>query len=902
MALTAGTRLGPYEITAPIGEGGMGQVYRATDTMLGRQVAIKILPDAFASDPERLARFEREAKTLAALNHPHIAAIYAIEQSTGQHALVMELVEGEDLSQRIARGAIPIDDALLIAGQIAEALEAAHEQGIVHRDLKPANIKVRDDGTVKVLDFGLAKAMEPGAAGGAAGADHAVSQLATITTPAMTQAGTILGTAAYMSPEQAKGRTADRRSDVWAFGCVLYEMLTGRRAFPGDGVAETLAAVIRGEPDWAVLPAAAPASIARLLRRCLAKDPRQRLPELQTARLDIVEARATTGAGSRGAAAAVSAGGGTRVAWVTAAACALAGIVAVAMLLGRSDPPAPEVHVEISTPPTTDPASFALSPDGRMLAFVATAEGRPRLWLRSLEDGSTRVLAGTDLAAAPFWSPDGRTIGFGRPGGVARVDVADGTVQPLFFEAGADQRADWSTQNVVVLSPTRTRPLLRFDVGTSATPVPFTELVRQQAHRDPRFLPDGRRVLFLAVGPPEVSGLYMASLDGGEPRRLAPADSGAALAAGHLLFARQGALVAQPFDEASATFSGEPFRLFEAARVEGDEAAPVDTFAISTSASGTVAFRPIRPPGEALVWFDRAGKELARIADSQTTNNPELSRDGRRLLARRIVNGQTNVWALDIERGSWTPLANGAQSSQPLWSPDGRRIAFQRNLGGSLAFFVKDAALGASEERVFVSPYLKKPLQWSPDGRYLLFTSQREDGTDNDILALPLTGDRQPIRLTHTTFIELDARFSPDGRWIAYQSNETGRFEVWAQPFPGPGDRVQITTDGGAQVQWGPGGRELFYVALDDRMMTVPIALSPDGRTLRPGQSMPLFQTRIAGGALTQQGGSRQQYVVSPDGQRFLIRTLVDDVAPPPIHLILNWNPALRRTIPPSPR
>ena len=490
MALSPGTRLGPYEITAQIGVGGMGEVWRATDANLGRQVALKVLPDTFAHDPERLARFEREAKTLASLSHPNIAIIYGLEKADGTRALVMELVEGPTLAGRIALGPIPFDEALPIARQIAEALQAAHEQGIIHRDLKPANVKVRADGTVKVLDFGLAKALAPEAA--SALAAGGLSQSPTITTPAMTQAGTILGTAAYMSPEQARGQRVDKRTDVWAFGCVLYEMLSGRGAFAGETITDVLASVLEREPDWRALPESTPDRARDLLRRCLRKDPRRRLHDIADARIELEEAHTEPNAGAR--ALSISLGRRERLLWMSAVAL-LAVIAAAAMVWSRATPTALETRLEIATPPTMDPVSLAISRDARMVAFVATDEGRSRLWLRRLDSGSARPLPGTDGAYYPFWSPDNRSVGFFADGKLKRIDLDTTSVQVL-ANASAGRGGTWNGDGVILFAP-QAGAIFRIP-ASGGEPNQVTQPDEQRlSHRFPQFLPDGRHFLIL---------------------------------------------------------------------------------------------------------------------------------------------------------------------------------------------------------------------------------------------------------------------------------------------------------------------------------------------------------------------------------------------------------------------
>ncbi len=599
MALTPGTRLGVYAITAQIGEGGMGAVYRATDTSLSRQVAIKVLPDAFAADPERLARFEREAKTLAALNHPHIAAIYGFEKSGGAYALVMELVEGEDLSERISAAhrlsptahGLALDEALPIAKQIAEALEAAHEQGIIHRDLKLANIKVRSDGTVKVLDFGLAKAIErAGEAGqaGRAGAEAGVYRpdlpglpgppgltSPTLTSPAqMTGVGVILGTAAYMAPEQAKGRPVDRRADIWAFGAVLFEMLTGQRAFAGEDVSDTLANVLKTDPAWERLPADVPARIRQVLRSCLQRDAKQRLGDMQSVRLALEgafetassQATPTTTSSSRGRLPLMAA-------LVVAAALIAAMATPTLRHLRETPPPAPpEMRVEISTPATDAPLQFALSPDGRSLVFVASGGGASRLWLRPLDQTEARPLAGTEGATYPFWSPDSRSVGFFAATTLIRLEVVGGRPQVLATLTGNSFGGSWSADGTILFTRQSASPLWRIPAaGGEPVAVTHVDAPRQTSHRIPQFLPDGRHFLFFASGTPDAAGIYLGSLDGGEPKRLTDGDSAAQfLTPDQVVFVRQGTLVARRLDLALGALTGDPVTLADRVGVDAN--------------------------------------------------------------------------------------------------------------------------------------------------------------------------------------------------------------------------------------------------------------------------------------------------------------------------------------------
>ena len=907
LALTPGTRLGVYEITAQIGEGGMGEVYRATDTTLSRQVAIKILPDVFAADPERLARFEREARTLASLNHPHIAAIYAVEKSAGIQALVMELVEGDDLSQRIARGAVPLDEALPIAKQIAEALEAAHEQGIIHRDLKPANIKVRTDGTVKVLDFGLAKAMES-----APGSSPGMSMSPTITTPAMTQAGMILGTAAYMSPEQAKGRVVDKGSDVWAFGAVLYEMLAGRRVFEGDDVSDTLARILMKEPDWTILPATVPPAVVNVLRRCLQKDRRQRIRDLGDVSLALEGAFET--AASQTPASATPAWLRGRLPWV---ALALAALVIVALAiptvrhLRETPPPAPpETRTEIVTPATGQPTSFALSPDGRQIVFVASGDGASRLWLRSLAATTAQALAGTEGATWPFWAPDGRAIGFFSQQTLKRLDLggggAVGTLQTL-APATNGSGGTWSADGVIVFAPSLTDPLMRVSATGGAAAAVSAVGPQQFGHTSPYFLPDGYRFLFNMRGSPGTTGIYLGALDKSAPTRLTLADSpgvylpsgpasvDASREGGWLLWVRAGTLLAQRLDVAQAALTGDPVTLADGVAVNPE------TFqaALSVAATRLVAYREGGGSQRQLTWVDRSGAARGVVGDPGASA-PRVSPDGGRVVVWRMGQGNIDLWLLDGARaGRFT--FDAARDDFPVWSPDGARIVFRSLRTGPGDLYQRLTSGAGAEERLLASDQGKIATNWSPDGRFLLYLSI-DPQTNGDLWVVPMVGDRTPSVFLKTPFREVYGAFSPDGRWVAYHSNESGRPEIYVRPFVPPlvppgaagvaagaaAGQWQVSTAGGIHAVWRPDGRELYYLNPEGAMMAAPITVT--GATLEPGAPVVLFPTRIVGGGVDSQQG--RQYDVAPDG-RFLINTELDSAAAP-ITLLMNWNPEAR--------
>jgi len=857
-----GSKLAHYEITSHLGSGGMGDVYQATDSKLGRSVAIKFLPEAFSHDAERVARFEREARVLASLNHPNIAAIYGLEESGVRKFLVMELVPGETLAERIKRGPLPIVEALPIAKQIVEGLEAAHEKGVIHRDLKPANIKVTPQGQVKVLDFGLAKAF----AGEAAGMNLSNSPTLSM---AATSAGVILGTAAYMSPEQAKGKETDRATDIWAFGCVLYEMLTGRTAFEGESLGEVLGSVFKAEPDWSLLSADTPESIRRLLRRCLRKEERLRLRDMRDARIEIDEA-----SGEPQSSALSPRPTQRRERILLLALFAMTLIAAAAMVWAlRPVPFASEVRLEITTPPTTDPASFAISPDGQKIVFVATREGRSRLWLRSLDSSSMQPLPGTDFAAFPFWSADSRSVGFFAESKLKRIDLEGASVRIL-----ADTTAGggtWSNGMILFGTNNSGRGIFRISAN-GGEPTAATLADAGNNHSVPRFLPDGRHFLYLASG-----SIYVADLDTPSTRRLLEADGGAAyLASGQLLFVRQRTLFAQPFDTVRLDLTGDPIPLAQG----------VDP-AFSASVAGSIVYRAASGEGQRqLIWFDRVGKEIRKVGgwdpglSAQLTS---LSPDGRLVGVVRTVSGVRSLWLLDSDSGAPSRFTfEPGGPTAPVWSPDGKRIAFGTTKKKVRDIYVKLATGAGGEELLLETGQPKQPQDWSPDGRFLLFDSN-EQGRGYDLWALPMNGDRTPFPVIHTRYDEAGGQFSPDGRWLGYHSNESGRYEIYVQPFPGPGGKWQISTDGGTQVRWSRNGKELFYVAPDGKLMAVPITISSDSQTVLAGRSVPLFETRI-GGAVGQSGITNHLYTVARDGQRFLMNTFTEE-ASSPIMVILNW-------------
>ncbi|MBI4472755.1 MAG: protein kinase [Acidobacteria bacterium] len=876
MTLTSGSKLGAFEILSPIGKGGMGEVYRARDTNLGRDVAVKILPEAFAHDADRLARFQREAQVLASLNHPNIAHIYGLEAAGESRCIVMELVEGETLDGRLKRGPIPVDEALAMAKQIAEALEAAHEKSIIHRDLKPANVKITPEGRVKVLDFGLARA-----AGGDA-ASGTLSQSPTLVSGTLD--GMILGTAAYMSPEQAKGRPVDARSDIWAFGCVLYEMLTGRQPFTGDSIVEILGGITKVDPDWTALPQGTPPLIRSLLRRCLNKDRTRRLQYIADARVEIGEALNEP---------AIAAGIVTPVrkrrealAWGVAALAVMLAVILTAILLRfRTVVEQPEIRLEINPPPNARPDFLAISPDGQKIVFAATVEGRPRLWVRSLDSVSARALAGTEDGQFPFWSPDSRSIGFFSEAKLKRINIDSGLVQTL-ANAPLARGGTWNGDGIILFGPAL-GGIFRVP-ATGGETIAVTRVDSPEYgknHFFPQFLPDGHHFLYYVPAPPEARGVYVSQLEGSEPRRLLDADAAAVYSSsGHLLFVRQGALFAQAFDPFRLALNGNPSPMADQVFVN----ASTSLAGLSASAAGPIVYRiPSGAGPRQFLWFDRSGKEVEK-AGNPLGSQASFSSDGRRVAVIRTVGGNGDVWLLETTRGVLRRFTvHAASESLPLWSPDGNTIVFGSNRTGVADLYQKPASGAGSEQLLLTTAQGKGATDWSIDGRYLLYRSVDPE-TGYDIWALPFHGDRKPFPVVRTEFEERDAQFSPDGKWIAYQSNESGRFEIYIQPFPVPGGKEQISTDGGAQVRWRRDGKELFYVALDGRLMAVSIRTASNGKTLEAGTPVPLFNTRI-GGAV--QGNDRQQYMVSPDGRRFLMSTLTEEATSSPITIILNWKP-----------
>jgi serine/threonine protein kinase/Tol biopolymer transport system component len=856
----------------------MGEVYRAHDSRLGRDVAIKVLPAAFSADPERLQRFEQEARAAAALNHPNILAVHDIGQHDGAPYIVSELLEGDTLRERLNAGAIPVRKAVEYAIQIARGLAAAHEKGIVHRDLKPENVFLTSDGRVKILDFGLAKLTQ---------VEPALGLSALPTTPPNTTPGVVLGTIGYMAPEQVRGLQADHRSDIFTFGAVFYELLSGRRAFTGDTTADTMTAILKEDPkDLPVAERQIPPALVRIVDRCVQKAPAARFKSAD----DLAFALESLSSHSEAQApfpVSVPVARREQIAWTAASVFLVSAVgLGVAYIGSTPGPPsAPEMRLQVVTPPATPVslASFSISPDGSRVAFQADGQ----LWLRSFASETAQPLAGTESVVGdlPFWSPDGRSIGFFSTGQLKRIDLDSGLVRVLATstQAGA---GTWNNEGTILFTPSPSSPLMRIEAGGGRL-MEATRLdpPRQIAHRFPEFLPDGRRFLFFASGPLENRGIYVGSLESSETHRLFEADSPAkVLPPDWVLFMRDGALLAQRLNLETLQMQGETVPIAtRVALVPGN----FNRIAFSTSAAGVVAYRANAEERQ-FTWVDRSGRQIGVLGEPDMAQpwftgggDGRLAPDGRTLALARTVGGNTDIWLVDVEgdiRRRFTSEA--VRDHTPIWSPDGRRVAFASERTGVFDLYERAIDGPGGETLLRASSEAKHLEDWSPDGRFILYHEQHPK-TNRDLWALPVTGDSTPLAVAVTSFEERNGRFSSDGRWIAYWSNETGLGEINVQPFPGPGGKFQIATGVPGTtigVQWRRDGRELFYVGPGNRVMAVPIAVG--GNNVKAGTPVPLF-TGPPGG-----------FLASDDGQRFLVSNVTAQAAP--ITVLLNWT-GLRR-------
>jgi len=863
-----------YRITSKLGEGGMGAVYRATDTKLGRDVAIKVISASFAEDPERLARFTREAQVLASLNHPNIAAIHGVEE----RALVMELVEGEDL-----HGPLPLETALDYAGQIAEALEYAHEKGIIHRDLKPANIKVTGPasgypGKVKVLDFGLAKAL---AAEGTTGDPTSSPTL----TMGATVAGVIMGTPGYMSPEQAKGKPVDRGADIWAFGVVLWEMLTGRALFAGETVTDTLAQVLTKEPDWSQ----APAQVRRLLRSCLQKEPKQRLKAIGDWQFLLEEPAAAPVAPARP----------TRLPW------AIAGLLAVALgiaawgWLHRTPQTASGPYSLYMVPPEgasfhLDTASLmqAISPDGRTLAFIADSEGARHIWVRPLDSSTARPLAGTELADGLFWSPDARFLGFMAGNGIKIVEVATGAVKDLCDGGSSVRGATWNGSGTIVFGTTGS-PLMRVSAD-GGTPVPVTvfDPQRENNHLWPQFLPNGKHFLYWIRGvKPETSGIYAGSLEVAPEQQIhqqiLATPSNALYADRHLLFLRGKTLFAQRFDPDRLTLEGSP------SPIADNVASRSGLGQFSVSQNGILTTSAAASLSKSVTVVSRDGAAIESVGKPDAYNSLRLSPDGHSVaLLRTDESSLLDIWLMDLARGAPVRLTDGPINLHQIWSPDGKEIVFASNRGaGGYRMYRKPIAGNGAEESLLPGDHPQYPSDWSRDGKTIAYWENVSTGR-TQILLLPLAPGSKPIALTPSNANRFSPRLSPSGRWVAFTSNETGTFEIYVQALPGePADsipKVRISNAGGLNPAWNADGSELYFNSLDDRLMAV--AVKSSGGRFEAGDPKLLFPL---GGTTLFNGGTYWEPI--GNGQRFVVlRPVPVTGRDNRIGVIVNWQAALK--------
>jgi Tol biopolymer transport system component/tRNA A-37 threonylcarbamoyl transferase component Bud32 len=892
MTIAAGAQLGPYKVLGPIGAGGMGEVYKALDTRLERTVAIKILPDHLADRAELRERLEREARTVASLNHSHICTLHDIGRQDGTDYLVMEYLEGVTLAQRSLKGSLPLDQVLQYAIEIADALDKAHRKGITHRDLKPGNIMLTKSGT-KLLDFGLAKLKQE-----VAPANVQLSQLPTAGEP-LTAQGTIVGTLQYMAPEQLEGKEVDARTDIFAFGTVVYEMATGKKAFEGKSQASLIAKILETDPPpISSLQPMTPPALDRVVKTCLAKDPDDRWQTASDLKRELKWI--AEGGSQAGISAPVVAGRkgplrNIRVAWSVAAV-----LLAVLALGGftyfRRAPQDVQTTRFLFSPPATPlgavstngvSAPLAVSPDGRRIAFiVGSADGENLLWVHSLDTLTAQPLPGTEGALSPFWSPDNQFIAFFAGGKLKKIDVSGGPPITICDAPGPPAGGAWSQYGVIVFSPTNTTALQRVSASGGVPTAATTLRAGESSHWRPFFLPDGRHFLYRAMAGSAVLPIYMGSLDSTEGKVLLNSDSNNVVySQGHLLFLRDTTLMAQPFDAQRIVLTGEAVPVAE--QVETQGIPPYGIF--SASENGVLAYLGgTSSAGNQLVWFDRTGRQIGVLGDRALYSDLALSPDGKRVsvsIPTQAGKGE-DIWLYDVARGLRTRFTFGSGVARDaLWSPDGSRIVFSSNRKGHFDLYQKASSGAGSEEVLLEARPDKDAVSWSPDGRSILYMTGYAPTTGTDLFELPLSGDRKPIPFLNTQFNESSGRFSPDGRWVAYVSDESGRNEVYVTSFPGPGGKWQSSVGGGSLPRWRHDGSEIFYLGPDNKLMAA--AVNAKGSSFEVGAVKPLFQTHAT--------AYRYSYDVTPDGQRFLISTAPEQPGTAPITIVLNWAAGLKK-------
>ena len=878
MALASGSKLGPYEIDSLLGAGGMGEVYRARDSRLDRTVAIKVLPGHVSDSPELKQRFDREAKVISSLSHPHICTLYDVGHEDGVDYLVMEHLEGQSLAERLDKGSLPLSEVLDMGIQMADALDQAHKNGVVHRDLKPGNIMLTSSG-VKLLDFGLAKhyAQEPDLSA----SDFTRMLTETPGSAPLTVEGTILGTFQYMAPEQIEGKEADVRSDIFALGAVLYESVTGQKAFAGKTQASLIGSIMHSEPEpLSQLTPMAPPALDRVVQACLAKNPDDRWNTAHDVKLQLQWI--AEGGSQVGLPAPVTAKRRSRerLAWTSAAVATLtAGLFAI-LWVQRSPEPAQMVRFEVGYPenlPVAD--SPKISPDGRTLVFNGTDEqGTDRIWVRPLNALQAQPLLGTEGAGRPFWSPDSRFLGFFADGKLKKISIGGGPPQTISdAPTGAD--GSWSEEGVILYDGTATDPIMRVSAG-GGVPVAQIEPDPEQGAAQvgwPQFLPGGKKFLYVAFGGDSLT-VKLASLDGQETKTVLAGQSRVEYAPpGYLLYVREGTLVAQSFDADKGEITGEPVPLAEDLIIN-----VVGLAHFSASRNGVLAFRGGEAGGGRLQWVDRSGTVIEDVGEPGDLEATDLSPDERWLAVEmRSDSGQAqDIWVRDLVRGvtSRFTFFEGRDQS-PVWTPDGKHLTWAQGRGGHVDLAIKPFGGGGEVEYLLEEEGDQYPMSWSPDGKVLLYMDRNPD-TNWDIWSLPVAEGGDPRPFVRTPFVELDARFSPDGRWVAYGSTESGRMEVYVQGYPGPGGKWQISTAGGDEPSWGENGNELFYISPEQTMMRVEIEL---GENFEAGIPEPMFPVRLR--PVT----TRNHYLISPDSQRFLLLTTLEGDSTPPTTVVLNW-------------